>query len=176
MPDCSPVGRRFALACCTLFKLSSSVELVRHLWKMLEKFDIYSKIFYRDVEKFVRYLCLLVLRHQMRVSNYFVNSFYSVCWAYAERILSHTEHTRNEFHRMLSILGTACAEMFKSRISLPIRIRFLKISCYRPLGPYGFGFCKKSIKKNSSCLCTFKHTCTWHLMTSPELVSIASRA
>ena len=45
---------------------------------MPEKFDIYSKIFYRDVEKFVRHLCLLVLRHQMRVSNYFVNSFYSV--------------------------------------------------------------------------------------------------
>jgi len=45
---------------------------------MSEKFDIYSKIFYRDVEKFVRYLCLLVLHHQMRVSNYFVNSFYSV--------------------------------------------------------------------------------------------------
>jgi len=45
---------------------------------MPEKFDIYCKIFYRDVEKFVRYLCLLVLRHQMRVANYFVNSFYSV--------------------------------------------------------------------------------------------------
>jgi hypothetical protein len=45
---------------------------------MPEKFDIYSKIFYRDVEKFVRHLCLLVLRHQMPVSNYFVNSFYSV--------------------------------------------------------------------------------------------------
>ena len=45
---------------------------------MSEKFDIYSKIFYRDVEKFVWYLCVLVLRHQMRVSNYFVNSFYSV--------------------------------------------------------------------------------------------------
>ncbi len=46
---------------------------------MSEKFDIYCKIFYRDVEKekFVRHLCLLVLRHQMRVSNYFVNSFYS---------------------------------------------------------------------------------------------------
>ncbi len=38
------------------------------------KFDIYSKIFIRDVENFVRHL---VLRHQMRVSNYFVNSFYS---------------------------------------------------------------------------------------------------
>jgi hypothetical protein len=37
--------------------------------------------------------------------------------------------------------------MFKSRISLPIRIRFLKIPCYRPLRPYGFGFCKKSQKK-----------------------------
>jgi hypothetical protein len=44
---------------------------------MSEKFDIYSKIFYRDVKKFVRYLCVLVLRHQMQVSNYFVNSFYS---------------------------------------------------------------------------------------------------
>jgi hypothetical protein len=32
-----------------------------------------------DVEKFVRHLCRLVLRHQMPVWNYFVNSFYSVC-------------------------------------------------------------------------------------------------
>ncbi len=85
---------------------------------------------------------------------------YITCSAYAERILSHTEHTRNEFHRMLSIRGTdfiacwACSEMFKSRISRPNRIRFSKISCYRPLGPYGFGFCKKSQKK-ISCLCTF---------------------
>ncbi len=85
-----------------------------------------------------------------------VNSFYmyNTCVAYAERILSHTEHARNEFHRMLSMRGTdfiacwACAEMFKSRISRPNRIRFSKISCYRPLGPYGFGFCKKSQKKN----------------------------
>jgi hypothetical protein len=44
---------------------------------MPEKFDIYSKIFCRDVENFFRYLCVLVLRHQMPVSNYFVNSFYS---------------------------------------------------------------------------------------------------
>jgi hypothetical protein len=33
-----------------------------------------------DVEKFVRHLCRLVLRHQMPVWNYFVNSFYSVCY------------------------------------------------------------------------------------------------
>jgi hypothetical protein len=45
---------------------------------MSEKVDIYSKIFFRDVENFVRHLCVLVLRHQMQVSNYFVNSFYSV--------------------------------------------------------------------------------------------------
>ena len=43
---------------------------------MSEKYDIYSKIFFRDVKNFVRHLCVLVLRHQMRVSNYFVNSFY----------------------------------------------------------------------------------------------------
>ncbi len=55
---------------------------------MSEKFDIYSKIFFRDVGNFVRYLCVLVLRHQMRVSNYFVNSSYSV----AHRV--HTERQR----------------------------------------------------------------------------------
>ncbi len=70
--DCCPVGRRFAPRMLHAFQ---TFQLLR---KMSEKFDIYSKIFYKDVEKFVRYLCLLVLRHQMRVSNYFVNSFYSV--------------------------------------------------------------------------------------------------
>ncbi len=123
-----------------------------------------------------------------------------VCWAYAETILSHTEHTRKRFHRTLSIRGTnfrvcsargkkwtvftckfmlsigerisshtehkgnkfhrwlsirrtdfiacwACVEMFKSWISWPNLIWFSKISCYRPLGPHGFGFWKK-VKKN----------------------------
>ncbi len=45
---------------------------------VINKLDIYSKIFFRDVGNFFRYLCELVLRHQMRVVNYFVNSFYSV--------------------------------------------------------------------------------------------------
>ncbi len=44
---------------------------------MSKKLDIYSKIFFRDVGNFFRHLCELVLRHQMQVSNYFVNSFYS---------------------------------------------------------------------------------------------------
>jgi hypothetical protein len=47
---------------------------------MLEQFDIHSKIFFMDVGNFFRYLCVLVLRHQMPASNYFVNSFYSVGW------------------------------------------------------------------------------------------------
>ncbi len=87
---------------------------------------------------------------------------YNPCWAYAEQILSHTEQTRNKFHHMLSIHGTdfiacwACADMFKSQISRPNRIWFSKISCYRPLGPYVFGFCQKR-KKKISCLCTFKN-------------------
>ncbi len=41
------------------------------------------------------------------------------CWAYAETILSHAEHTRNRFYRMLSIRGTdfiACWAYFE-RIS-----------------------------------------------------------
>ncbi len=72
-----------------------------------------------------------------------VNSFYmyNLCWAYGEMILSHPEHTRKWFKRWLSIRGNdfiadwAYAEMFKSRISWPNRIRFSEISCYRPLGP-----------------------------------------
>ena len=42
------------------------------------------KIFFRDIGNFFRHLCELVLRHQMRVSNYFVNSFYSVDMARLE--------------------------------------------------------------------------------------------
>ena len=42
-----------------------------------KKFDIYSKIIFMDAGNFFRHLCELVLRHQMRVSNYFINSFYS---------------------------------------------------------------------------------------------------
>jgi hypothetical protein len=49
-----------------------------------------------------------------------MNSFYmyNPCSAYAERILSHTEHTRNEFHRMLSILGIEY-DFQKSRVTGP---------------------------------------------------------
>ncbi len=55
---------------------------------LLKKFDIYSKIFFRDVGNFFRHLCELVLRHQMRVSNYFVNSFYSVFYTIVVHIFN----------------------------------------------------------------------------------------
>jgi hypothetical protein len=42
-----------------------------------KKFDIYSKIIFMDAGNFFRHQAELVLRHQMQVSNYFVNSFYS---------------------------------------------------------------------------------------------------
>ncbi len=42
-----------------------------------KKFDIYSKIVFMDAGNFFRHLAELVLRHQMQVSNYFVNFFYS---------------------------------------------------------------------------------------------------
>jgi hypothetical protein len=72
-------------------------------------------------------------------------------WAYEERIFAHAQPAVKVFtyKSMLSIRATnfiagwAYAEMFKSRISRPNRIRFSKISCYRPLGPWGFGFCRK---------------------------------
>ncbi len=45
--------------------------------------------------------------------------------------------------------------MFKSRISLPIRIRFLKNLVLQALGTIWFRFLQNKSKKNS-CLCTFK--------------------
>jgi hypothetical protein len=98
----------------------------------------------------IGYFWVFFKNYSMRMLSKRGNNFIA-SRAYGEPISSHTEHTRNEFHRMLSISRTdfivcwACAEMFKSRISWPNRIRFSKISCYRPSGPYGFGFCKKSI-------------------------------
>ncbi len=99
-----------------------------------------------------------ILSHTEHTRNKFsrmLNQFLHVnlCWAYAERI-PHTEHTRNEFYRWLSIRGMdfiagwVYTEMFKSRISRPNRIRFSKISCYRPLGgTIRFRFLQKNSKK-----------------------------
>ncbi len=139
----------------------------------------------------------------MRMLSIRGNDFISH-WAYGEMISSHTEHTPNEFSRMLSqqknvnsfymyryaehtgkwfyhtlsirgndvnagsayeeMISLLTAEMFKSWISRPNRIRFSKISCYRPLGPHGFGFCKKVFFKNS-CLCTYiRHILLIYLM------------
>jgi hypothetical protein len=49
---------------------------------------------------FIGKICILI-----RDFESFSNIVACVCWAYAETILSHAEHTRNRFHRMLSILG-----------------------------------------------------------------------
>jgi hypothetical protein len=45
-----------------------------------------------DVEKFVRHLCRLVLRHQMPVWNYFVNSFYSAIPSLTSYRFTETTH------------------------------------------------------------------------------------
>ncbi len=47
---------------------------------------------------FIGEICILIRDFWVIFENY--------SWAYAETILSHAEHTRNRFHRMLSIRGT----------------------------------------------------------------------
>jgi hypothetical protein len=70
------------------------------------------------------------------------------------------ENTRKRFHRWLRIrrnvfmAGWAYAEMFKSRISRPNRIRLSKISFYRPLNHKDLVSVKKVYKK-ISCLCIY---------------------
>ncbi len=75
-------------------------------------------------------------------------------------ISSHTEHTRNEFHRWLSIQGMdfisgwAYAEMFKSQISRPNRIDFKK---FRVTGPWDhkISVSAKKSKKIHACVLFF---------------------
>jgi hypothetical protein len=45
---------------------------------ILSKKFVYCKIVFMDAGNFFQHLAELVLRHQMQVSNYFVNFFYSV--------------------------------------------------------------------------------------------------
>ncbi len=42
---------------------------------VLKKFDIYSKIVFKDAGNFFRHQAELILRHPLRMSNYFVNFF-----------------------------------------------------------------------------------------------------
>ncbi len=71
-----------------------------------EKFDIYSKIFFRDVGNFFWHLCELVLRHQMQVSNYFVNSFYSVPAPFLSRYQLPLNNTKNRKEAPFLMVGT----------------------------------------------------------------------
>ncbi len=65
---------------------------------------------------------------------------YNTCSAYAEQILSHTEHTQNEFYRMLSIRGTVSSHAEHARKYLKVeylgRIEYdFQKSCVT--GPWG---------------------------------------
>jgi hypothetical protein len=50
---------------------------------------------------FIVKICILIRGFWVIFENYLC-----ACWAYVETILSHAEHTRNRFHRTLSIRGT----------------------------------------------------------------------
>ncbi len=68
-----------------------------------------------------------------------------VCWAYAETILSHAEHTRNRFHCTLSIRGTnfracsACCKMW-TVFTCTIHAQHTQNEFYRPLSIRGTNF------------------------------------
>ncbi len=55
---------------------------------------------------FIGEICILIRDFWVIFKNYFMLSIrrndFIACWAYAEPISSHAEHTRNEFPRMLS--------------------------------------------------------------------------
>jgi hypothetical protein len=65
-----------------------------------------------DVGNFVRHLCVLVLRHQMRVSNYFVNSFYSV-YCTLQYTYSHREWGRGGDLTREKVRGEIVHKLYK---------------------------------------------------------------
>ncbi len=91
---------------------------------------------------------------------------YNPCWAYAERILSHTEHTWNEFFSHAEHTRKCLKVKYLGRI---------EISCFRPLEPYGFGFCKKSIKKFHACV-PLSNPVFWSRFLYWLIVSVNSRS
>ncbi len=72
-------------------------------------------------------------------------------WAYGEQILSHAEHTGNRFHRMLSMRGNVIKVEYLGRIEYDFQKS-------RVTGPWDHkdSVSAKKVKKNISCLCTFK--------------------
>ncbi len=86
------------------------------------------------------------------------NSILIRLFGYYENYSMRWEHMRERFHRWLArtqnvfLAGWAYAEMFKSRISRPNRIRFSKISCYRPLNHKDLVSVNKVSKKFHACV------------------------
>jgi hypothetical protein len=75
------------------------------------------------------------------IFEYFSKITACVCWAYAETILSHAEHTRNRFHRTLSIRGTnfrACSASCK--FTCTIYAEHTRYEFYRTLSIRGTNF------------------------------------
>ncbi len=106
----------------TIFARISIFENFRGDWAYAEPnfFGELSKIFtlvlldgflygFSKFRLFTVKICILIWYIWVIFENYSMSSMLSICgydfiahWAYEETILSHTEHTRNEFSRMLS--------------------------------------------------------------------------
>ncbi len=105
---------------------------------LLEGFlDAFSKF-----RLFIVKICILMWYFWVFFENY---SMRSVCWAYAETILSHAEHTRNRFHRTLSIPGTnfrACSASGKmwTVFTCTIHAEHKRNEFYRTLSIRGTNF------------------------------------
>jgi hypothetical protein len=69
--------------------------------------DGFKKFWFFTVKICILFRDFLVIfeNYSMHMLSIRGNDFIA-CWAYAEPILSHAEHTRNRFYRMLSIRGT----------------------------------------------------------------------
>ncbi len=77
--------------------------------------------------------------------EYFSQIIACICWAYGETILLHAEHTRNWFHRTLSIWGTnfracsACSKMW-TFLTCTIHAQHTRNEFYRTLSIHGTNF------------------------------------
>ncbi len=155
---CVIVEKNFA-SFPSIFARISMFEHFRGDWAYAEPifFDELSKIFFFQNLHFGpfrwvprRFLKISIiysqnLRFNLVFFEYFSKIIACVCWAYAETILSHTEHTWNEFHRTLSIRGTnfrACSASGKmwAVFTCTIHAELTRNEFYRTLSILGTNF------------------------------------
>ncbi len=95
-----------------------SIRGTKFFWWAIQRIFFLQNLHVGPIRRFLKISIIYSQICIFGIFEYFSKIIASVCWAYAETILLHAEHTRNRFHRTLSVRGTnfracsACDKMW----------------------------------------------------------------